>query len=529
MPLFGGEFAKTGFALLISYKKYILKAEGRIKYEEDNMNTTRRNFIIRSTAAGILSPILPGWLVSAKEAIPGLRVGVCDWSIGKKSRGKVEALDAVKRMQLDGIQISPSKAEDVLSYAKEEVQKEYKEKSKQTGVDIASLGLTVTNKYPLAKDPRGPGWLEQTIDATHSFGANVILIAFFGKGNLLKKNAVDEVVKRLKKAAPGAKDKGVILGIENTLSALQNIQILDAVKHDSVQVYYDIANSTKSGYDVPAEIRMLKDRICEFHFKDNKGLFNSHNPEMGPIIEAVKDIKYKGWLILERAFGKDKEEYFKKNGEFVKKAFNISQEEGNHLKEKGFISLFNGKDLTGWREGLEGYAVENGVLVHLPKKTKGKRGRNLFTKKKYSNFILKLEFKLTPGANNGLAIRSPLKGNPSYNGMELQILDDTAEKWSSLKDYQFHGSLYGVIPAKKGFLKPVGEWNYQEVTARGNRIIVKLNGEVILDADISEFKTSHTLDGKKHSGLLRKKGHIGFLGHGSRVEFRNIYIKPLKE
>ncbi|MFC1498367.1 family 16 glycoside hydrolase, partial [Verrucomicrobiota bacterium] len=193
--------------------------------------------------------------------------------------------------------------------------------------------------------------------------------------------------------------------------------------------------------------------------------------------------------------------------------------------EKGFTSLFNGKDLTGWTGSAvkrKGYKVENGVLIC-------DKGRGTFrTEKEYSDFVLHFEFKLTPGANNGLGIRTPAEGNAAYAGMELQILDNTAEKYSKLKPYQYHGSIYGVVPAKRGYLKPVGEWNAQEVSARGNQIKVVLNGETIVDADIAAASINGTMDGKEHPGLLCKTGYISFLSHASHVEFRNIRIKEIK-
>jgi hypothetical protein len=191
---------------------------------------------------------------------------------------------------------------------------------------------------------------------------------------------------------------------------------------------------------------------------------------------------------------------------------------------EGFKSLFNGKDLSGWIGATKGYVVEDGKII-CPKRG----GGNLYTKDEYSDFVFRLEFKLTPGANNGLGIRAPLKGDAAFVGMELQILDDTAPKYKNLRPYQFHGSIYGVVPAKRGNLKPVGEWNSQEVVAKGNRIKVTLNGTTIVDADIKKASTPKTIDGRPHPGLKRTKGHIGFLGHGSRVEFRNIRIKDLSK
>jgi hypothetical protein len=192
--------------------------------------------------------------------------------------------------------------------------------------------------------------------------------------------------------------------------------------------------------------------------------------------------------------------------------------------EYGFVPLFNEKNLSGWIGDKKGYAAEDGNIVIHPERGSG----NLYTEKQYNDFVLRFEFKLTPGANNGLGIRAPLEGNAAYAGMELQILDNTAGKYKDLEPYQYHGSIYGVVPAKRGHLKPVGEWNGQEVIADGRHITVKLNGVVIVDADIDEASTPQTMDGKDHPGLKRKTGHIGFLGHGSRVEFRNIRIKELR-
>lgn len=193
-------------------------------------------------------------------------------------------------------------------------------------------------------------------------------------------------------------------------------------------------------------------------------------------------------------------------------------------KRNGFVLLFNGNDLSGWQGDTAGYAADEGRIVVSPEKGSG----NLYTQNQYGDFILRFEFKLTPGANNGLGIRTPLKGDAAYAGIELQILDNTAEMYKDLQPYQYHGSLYGVFPAKRGFLRPVGEWNIEEVTARGKQIIVRLNGEVILDADIGRAIDQGTMDGREHPGLLRDRGYIGFLGHGSAVEFRHIWIKELK-
>jgi hypothetical protein len=193
------------------------------------------------------------------------------------------------------------------------------------------------------------------------------------------------------------------------------------------------------------------------------------------------------------------------------------------VAEEGFVPLFDGKTLNGWQGSTNGYVVEDGVIV-----CKRDGGGNLYTEKEYSNFVFRFEFKLTPGANNGVGIRTPLKGDPAYVGMEIQILDDSADVYKNVQDWQRHGSVYGIIAAKRGFLKPVGEWNTEEIICDGRKIKVILNGETIVDGDLDEASTPKTLDGKDHPGLKNEKGHIAFCGHGAHVEFRNLRIKELK-
>ncbi|HLU90178.1 MAG TPA: family 16 glycoside hydrolase [Cyclobacteriaceae bacterium] len=200
--------------------------------------------------------------------------------------------------------------------------------------------------------------------------------------------------------------------------------------------------------------------------------------------------------------------------------FVLSEQE----RREGFENLFDGTNLDKWQGNTTDYVAEDGVLVIYP--DRGGKG-DLFTRKEYSDFIFRFEFQLTPGANNGLGIRAPLEGVAAFEGIELQIIDNTAEKYNNIKDYQRHGSVYGVIPAKTGYLKPVGEWNYQEVVVQGPNIKVILNGTVILDGNIEEASKNGTLDGQDHPGLKRKSGHIGFLGHGDVVRFRNMRVKDL--
>jgi hypothetical protein len=208
-------------------------------------------------------------------------------------------------------------------------------------------------------------------------------------------------------------------------------------------------------------------------------------------------------------------------------------------REPGFTSLFNGKDFTGWVYGRrangaenrsgKGYQIENGVIFSTKED-----GGNLYTEKEYADFVLRFDFKLTENANNGIGIRAPLQGDAAYVGIEIQVLDDGGSSYTKLQPYQYHGSIYGMVPSKRGFQKPVGEWNTEEITAKGRRITVKLNGTTIVDADLDEvkdeamLKTHRDLSKPEGSrGIANTKGHIGLLGHGTRVEFRNLRIKEL--
>jgi len=191
--------------------------------------------------------------------------------------------------------------------------------------------------------------------------------------------------------------------------------------------------------------------------------------------------------------------------------------------DAGFVKLFDGKTLTGWKlvggHG-PGYIVKDGLLV-CPKEG----GGNLFTEKEYSNFVFQFEYRLQPAGNNGVGIRAPLEGDAAYVGMEIQILDNEDPEYKDLRPAQYHGSVYDVIPAKRGYVKKPGEWNTEEIRAEGRHIKVTVNGTVILDADLDSVKDPEVL--KKHPGLARASGHIGFLGHGALLEFRNIRVKEL--
>lgn len=190
---------------------------------------------------------------------------------------------------------------------------------------------------------------------------------------------------------------------------------------------------------------------------------------------------------------------------------------------QAFEPLFNGQDLKGWHGAVDHYEVTDGVI-----RCKEGHGGLLLAEPELRNFVARLEFRLPPGGNNGLAIRSPGSGNVAYNGMcELQVLDSEHPKYANLDDRQYHGSAYGMVAAKRGYLRPTGEWNFQEVTVDGSRLKVELNGTVILDADLSEV--IEFMDNSEHPGLSRESGFFGFAGHNDPVEFRNVSVKRLAD
>lgn len=203
------------------------------------------------------------------------------------------------------------------------------------------------------------------------------------------------------------------------------------------------------------------------------------------------------------------------------KIYSLSKEE----KKEGFKILFDGSSLSQWTSNTDEYVLENGCIVMYPKAGHG----NLYTKQTFENFILRFEFFLTPEANSGLGIRHQMVTTPSgYDGMELQILDNEAPLYKDLKPYQYHGSVYGWIPAKRGSVSPPGEWNYQEVYADGDHIRVILNGTVIVDGDLREAAKNYP-EKTIPASLFYERGHIAFLGHNSVVKFRNIRIKELSK
>ena len=191
---------------------------------------------------------------------------------------------------------------------------------------------------------------------------------------------------------------------------------------------------------------------------------------------------------------------------------------------EGFTPIFNGTDFTGLAGDVDKYEIKDGILSN-----KAGQSGTVHTAKEYADFVARLEFRLPPAGNNGLAIRYPGSGDPAYTGMcELQILDSEHESYAKLDPRQYHGSAYGMAAATRGYLRPVGQWNFQEVTVKGSTIKVELNGSVILETDLSKLDPAKFKSGSKHPGKDLTKGYLGLAGHSAPVEFRNLSIKDLK-
>jgi L-ribulose-5-phosphate 3-epimerase len=271
---------------------------------------------------GFLSSMTP--LLAAPER-RSYRVGACDWSIGKMANPG--SFEVARQIGLDGVQVSLGSAADDMKLRRPEVQKEFLEAARKAGVTMASLAIGELNNIPYKKDPRTEAWVSDSIDVMQALGVKVILLAFFGNGDLVGDQAgTDEVVSRLKKAAPKAEKAGVILALESWLSAEDTLRIMDRVGSPAVKMYYDVCNSTDRGYDIIKEIRRLgKKNICEFHLKENGFLLGKGKVNLPQVREAIEDIGYEGWLVIEGAVPPKAAmlESYTANCRFVRELFRI--------------------------------------------------------------------------------------------------------------------------------------------------------------------------------------------------------------
>jgi L-ribulose-5-phosphate 3-epimerase len=261
------------------------------------MKVSRREVLAKGIQAFSFGVAGVGW-VRATTATPGFKIGVCDWTLGK--RADPSALAVAKRLGLDGLQVDVGGPKDGLPVLKPEVQKIYLETVAKVQVEIASLAIGSLNDFPYKSDPQAERWVSDSIDACKALGVKVVLMAFFAKGDLLNDSqGVAAVIQRLKKVAPKAEKAGVTLGFESWLSAEQHMDILSRVGSPAVKVYYDVANSHKQGYDIYKEIRTLGKNICEFHAKDYEDLYGKGSIDFKQVRLAMDDIGYRGWLQME--------------------------------------------------------------------------------------------------------------------------------------------------------------------------------------------------------------------------------------
>ncbi len=261
------------------------------------MTMTRRE-LFRWGGAGALAMGAAGGPAALSARPLPVKIGITDWDLRKEAdSGSVEQ---ARRIGFDGVEISLGVGAERLPLADPEVQQRYLEESRKHSLPIASTCLNILHRNYLKNDALGKRWVADSIPITRALGARVILLPFFGKGQIRAAEEMDYVADFLREIGPEAEKAGVILGLENTNSAEENARILDRAKSKAVLVYYDIGNSTRGGFDVVKEIRWLgKDRICEFHLKDNPNLLGHGKIDLAAVAQAIGDIGFTGWAHLE--------------------------------------------------------------------------------------------------------------------------------------------------------------------------------------------------------------------------------------
>jgi L-ribulose-5-phosphate 3-epimerase len=262
------------------------------------MRITRRD-CLRLGAASAASAAFSrgGW--SAAAAAPSFKIGVTDWNL--KLTGKTEAVALAKTLGFDGVQVSLGRDPvEKLPLADPAVQQAYLAESKRVGLPLASVCLDVLHRNYVKNDPLGQRWVADSIPIARALGVRVVLLPFFGKGALTTAAEMDYVGDALREIAPAAERASVVLGLEDTISARDNVRIMERAKSPAVLTYYDVGNSTGNGFNVVEEIRWLgRGRICEVHLKDNPHFLGEGAIAFPPIIDALADIGYAGWAQLE--------------------------------------------------------------------------------------------------------------------------------------------------------------------------------------------------------------------------------------
>lgn len=281
---------------------------------------TRRQMLARTSqvAAALMfsSRLAPLFAAPAQR---GFKIGACEWSLRKADPS---CFEVARRIGLDGVQVGMGSARDNMKLRRSEVQRAYLAAAKEAGLEIASLAMAELNNVALKSEPVAALWLHDAIDVMKTLGVRVVLVAQFDRGDLKgDQPGIDRTVAVLKELAPRAEKAGVILGVENYLSAEENLAILDRVGSGAVQVYYDVGNSADKGYDIYKEIRMLKERICEFHAKDGGFMLGQGRIDFAKVRAAMDDIGYRGWIQIEAAAPNDLVTDYRTHLEFLRGIF----------------------------------------------------------------------------------------------------------------------------------------------------------------------------------------------------------------
>jgi len=267
------------------------------------MNTQKpnRREMIALMGGAALTGLTLGGCHSLSNRTPqpnGFRIGACDWTLGK--RADPAALEVAAQIGLDGVQVSLGTLQNDMHLRRPEIQQTYRDMEKKTGARVASLAIGEMNNVPYKNDSRPDQWVADSIDACRALGVKVVLLAFFGKGDLRDDQpGTDVVVKKLRQVAPHAEKAGVYLGFESWLSAEQHLDILQRVGSPALKVYYDVGNSHLRGYDIYREIRLLGKNICEFHAKDYDDLYGKGSIDFVRVRRAMDDIGFRGWIQME--------------------------------------------------------------------------------------------------------------------------------------------------------------------------------------------------------------------------------------
>jgi sugar phosphate isomerase/epimerase len=290
--------------------------------EDGTMSVSRRSFIKAAGATGAAAAL--GSLASTARAAGGddLRIGMTDWNLGKTA--DIGAIALAREIGLDGVEVSLATEKETVHLRCPEMQAKYRKAAYDNGIMIPSLCLGHLSSIPLKSEPKSALWLSDAIDAISSLGGRVILVPFFGKGELKmdEKEGIDRVVDVLKELGPKASDAGVVLALENSLSARDNLTIIERVAQPSVKVYYDYKNSVNRGYDPLKEIPMLKGAIGQVHIKNGRKMLSERdNIDIPACGEALRKIGYKGWLVLETSSPNDLVKDTRTNIEYVRKYF----------------------------------------------------------------------------------------------------------------------------------------------------------------------------------------------------------------